>query len=166
MAIDFSIMYAAHDAFRRDLRKLTEEWDQGRWEQFKRQLLIHHQAEDELVWPLMRGRVAGDAAGVALIDEMEAEHAQIDPLLEAADVTTLRALLDHHLQHEETMALPLIDKALDPAEWTAFSMALRDRQGGPPEWRAFFLWLLEDAPSQTKDNIRGVLPPEAHRLLD
>jgi hypothetical protein len=164
--IDFSIMYAAHEAFRRDLRMLAEHWDQDRWEQFKRQLLIHHQAEDELVWPLMRSRVAGDAASLAVVDDMEAEHARIDPLLEAADVPTLTELLNGHLQHEETVALPLIDSVLNRDEWAAFSIALRDRQGGVPEWRTFFLWLLEDASPQARESVRGVLPPEAHQLLD
>jgi hypothetical protein len=53
--VNFTIMYAAHDAFTRDLRRLTNACTTGRaftphraatWARFKTQQQIHHRAED------------------------------------------------------------------------------------------------------------------------
>ena len=93
-AIDFTMMYVTHDAFRRDLGRFTAASSAGTahapgvragWENFKAQLLLHHSVEDTHLWPRVRRATAGRPAGLALLDEMEAEHAQIDPLLAAVD---------------------------------------------------------------------------------
>ena len=93
-AIDFTMMYVTHDAFRRDLGRFTAASAAGTaqapgvragWENFKAQLLLHHSVEDTHLWPRVRRAAAGRPAGLALLDEMEAEHAQIDPLLAAVD---------------------------------------------------------------------------------
>ena len=76
-------MYAAHDAFHRDLRCLTAAAEAGRsadpavrtsWATFKNHLHVHHTAEDTSFWPPLRQKVTrpGDAA---VLDAMEAEHA-------------------------------------------------------------------------------------------
>src|SRR3984885_8106688 len=58
--VDFTVMYAAHDAFDRDLSRLTEAVRSGRtadpavragWATFKNQLHLHHTAEDIPRWP-------------------------------------------------------------------------------------------------------------------
>jgi hypothetical protein len=164
--IDFTMMYAAHEAFRRDLRLLAERPDEARWEMFRRQLLIHHQAEDEIVWPLVRQRIGDDPGALALLDEMEAEHARIDPLLDSGDVRALSALLDVHLEHEEREALPLIDSVLSPQEWAAFAAAMRERQGGALEnAKQFLTWLLDGIPDELRERVFAVLPPQARQIL-
>lgn len=127
-AIDFTMMYVTHDAFRRDLGRFTTASAAGTphapgvragWENFKAQLLPHHSVEDTHLWPRVRRAAAGRPAGLALLDEMEAEHAQIDPLLAvvdralvgsvsnlAANVAGLASALEWHLKHEEDAALP------------------------------------------------------------
>ena len=54
-AIDFTMMYVTHDAFRRDLARFKEASAAGTahtpgvragWENFKAQLLLHHSVED------------------------------------------------------------------------------------------------------------------------
>jgi Hemerythrin HHE cation binding domain len=65
------------------------------------------------------------------MDQMEAQHAQIDPLLVAIDdalgtrgsrerirplLTRLRGILADHLAHEEAEALPLISRVMTAAE--------------------------------------------------
>ena len=80
--------------------------------------------------------VAGLPAGLALLDEMEAEHAQIDPLLAAVDdalvgsasnlaahAAGLASALEWHLKHEEDAALPLIQSVCTPGDWRAFARA-------------------------------------------
>jgi hypothetical protein len=145
--VDFTMMYAAHDAFQRDLRRLTAVVGAGRtadpavragWETFK----IHHAVEDEALWPPLRQKVIGsDEASV--LDAMEAEHARIDPLLSRVDASfaaadgaalaenagALAAALEAHMEHEEDQALPLVEARLGPEGWAGFIKAIRARQG-------------------------------------
>ena len=92
-----TVMYAMHDALRRDLDRIagiTARPDDDPkhvlrtavgWEMFKSYLEVHHTAEDDLLWPPMRTALADDPNGTALLDAMEAEHAVIDPMLTAID---------------------------------------------------------------------------------
>ena len=95
---DLTIMLAAHDAFRRDLARLArvaaaaDLSDPARrqsvaagWELFKRELHLHHTAEDELIWPALRPRLAHSQHALSVLDAMEEEHGRIDPLLAAVD---------------------------------------------------------------------------------
>ena len=95
---DLTIMIAAHDAFRRDLTRLARAAapadlaDPARrrsiaagWDLFKRELHMHHTAEDEIIWPALRRRLAHSEAALSVLDAMEEEHERIDPLLAAVD---------------------------------------------------------------------------------
>src|ERR1700733_4658031 len=95
---DLTIMLAAHDAFRRDLTRLARAAasadlsDPARrrsvaagWDLFKRELHIHHTAEDEVIWPVLRPRLVHSEAALSVLDAMEDEHERIDPLLAAVD---------------------------------------------------------------------------------
>ena len=93
--VDFTLMYAVHDAFHRDLRCLTAAVEAGRtadpavragWATFKNQLHVHHTAEDASLWPPLRQQVTRPDETAAL-DAMEAEHARIDPLLSQVDAS-------------------------------------------------------------------------------
>lgn len=94
---DMTIMYAFHDALRRDLERLarvTARADDDPkhilrtavgWEMFKSYLQLHHSAEEDLLWPPMRDALAVDSPGMALLDATEAEHAAIDPLRDSLE---------------------------------------------------------------------------------
>jgi hypothetical protein len=95
---DLAIMLAAHRAFRRDLARLARTAaaadlsDPARrqsvaagWELFKHELHLHHTAEDEIIWPALRPRLAHSEHALSVLDEMEEEHERIDPLLAAVD---------------------------------------------------------------------------------
>ncbi len=95
---DLTIMLAAHQAFRRDLARLVRaaavadltdpakrQSVEAGWELFKRQLHLHHTAEDELIWPVLRPRLAHSENALSVLDAMEEEHERIDPLLAAVD---------------------------------------------------------------------------------
>jgi iron-sulfur cluster repair protein YtfE (RIC family) len=149
--VDLTVMYAAHDAFRRDLARLGDAAADGTaftpqvragWDNFRHQLHIHHTAEDSDLWPRVERKVAGRPRDVALLAEMEAEHALLDPQLTAVDsalkdrsaelpalVRSLASALDEHLAHEEESALPLIREVLTPADWGAFTGRIRKTQG-------------------------------------
>lgn len=185
MTIDFTPMYASHDAFRRDLERLAAAVAEGRahtapvragWENFRHQLHIHHTAEDGDLWPRVRTRAAGRPRDLALLDDMEAEHSRIDPLLDAVDtaladqapelpdlVRALRATLDDHLKHEEDSALPLMQDVLTAADWGAFTGRIRQTQG--LRGAALFVpWIIDGAPPADRDRFLGALPPPVRVL--
>jgi iron-sulfur cluster repair protein YtfE (RIC family) len=146
---DLRMMFLMHHAFRRDLdafataAPVTPVDDVAAWTAMNRRWALlsqalhhHHTGEDTLLWPLLHARA--DATGRATLDAMEAEHGEIDPLLEAAaqglaamaaggdeDVrgalavrlSALRQSLGRHLRHEETEALPLLQATMTAQEW-------------------------------------------------
>jgi hypothetical protein len=183
--VDFSMMYFAHDAFARDLDRLAGALEHGdisapstaaRWALFAKQLHIHHTAEDVSLWPSLRAAVAAPAE-VAVLDAMENEHAQLEPLLAAVEaaladrraldaagrVRELSANLAAHMRHEENEALPLVASYLGAEGWTAFGRDIRKTQG--LRGAAVYLpWLLDGAPDSTSAQVLGLLPPPV-RLL-
>ena len=184
--LDFTLMYAAHDAFRRDLRRLTAAAQEGRgadpavlagWDVFTRQLDLHHLAEDAALWPQMRDKLAARPDDLALLDEMEAEHANIDPLLDNVDAVlgdsdpvrlrehaaNLSAALNHHLDHEESAGLPLVAEVLDADGWNALAVDMRRRQGMKGA-AVFFPWLLDDAPTAVTTSSACCRPRGPHPL--
>jgi hypothetical protein len=182
---DLTVMIAAHDAFRRDLVSLAraaaaadradpqrrEQVGRG-WEVFKRQLHFHHTGEDRLIWPRLAGRLARSEAAMSTLEAMEAEHALVDPLLEAVDaafadpaggqlagaVDELVTTLHGHLAHEERDALPLIGTALTAREWRAVGMRL-GRANGLSGSSEFFAWMLDGVPAGEAAAVLAELPP-------
>lgn len=66
--VDVTVMYSTHDAFRRDLERLSLAAAAGRtdsdevragWKNFKDQLHVHHSVEDAVLWPRVELAVAG-----------------------------------------------------------------------------------------------------------
>ncbi|MFC9662094.1 hemerythrin domain-containing protein [Nocardia sp. NPDC127606] len=160
---DLAMMYAAHDAFRRDLRALGAAPDRERWTQFRTQLSVHHTAEDVVLWPSLRRR----GVNAQLVDAMAAEHDRIDPLLaqvngtfdtsgpEAARPTlvALSELLHNHLQHEEQETLPLINDR----EWSLLDREMR-RRIGLRGLRPYYSWLLRDIEGEPRRRALSTVP--------
>jgi len=183
---DLTIMLAAHDAFRRDLTRLVRTAaaadlsDPARrrsveagWELFKHQLHLHHTAEDEIIWPALRPRLAHSEHALSVLDAMEDEHELIDPLLAAVDagfaqrddsladvIDALVSSLTGHLAHEERDGLPLIGVALTAAEWRRVGFKIA-RRNGLSEGGEMFAWILDGADG---DAALRTLPPPL-RLL-
>ena len=181
------MMLAIHDALRRDLDHLQRAVDSetahgpdrrdavlAGWTFFSHQLHHHHQAEDDDLWPKARVALSGRAPELALLDEMEAEHAQIDPTIaevdqalraEPADIDRLIAAVDRfratlvpHLRHEEREALPLLDRTLDDQAWAQFS-SQQARKSGLRGLTDFMPWLLHDADPQRARQVSSRLAP-------
>ena len=192
---DLTVMLAAHEALRRDLTGLARVAGVARsgpaqseavlrgWAVFQRQLHIHHTAEDELVWPALRERLAASDGAQSVLDAMEAEHQQIDPLLAAVSqamdearpdgvaqnggrladtVDVLTMALHGHLAHEERDALPLIGTTLTATEWRAVGrrIGLRNLRRAPE----MFAWMLDGATPGQAAAATGQLPPPARVL--
>jgi hypothetical protein len=183
--LDVSMMFAMHDALRRELvqvARIASRTDDhpGQllraalgWELFKKFLLVHHQSEDDTLWPALRTNVAGQPDRLALADVLEAEHAVIEPLLTAIDaaaadpdygyrrfgdiVDELITKLTAHLAHEETDGLPLIDASLTEQQWQHFAQVHAERIAGDAP--TYMPWLLNGASPQTLDAVLGKFPP-------
>jgi iron-sulfur cluster repair protein YtfE (RIC family) len=198
---DLTIMLAAHQAFRRDLARLvraaavTDLTDPAKrqsvaagWELFKRELHLHHTAEDELIWPVLRPRLAHSENALSVLDAMEEEHERIDPLLTAVDaafaqregsadgaddwpgedrladvIEVLASTLTGHLAHEEQDGLPLIGVALTGAEWRGVGFKIA-RKNGLSRGGEMFAWMLDGAGREDAAATKGTLPPPL-RLL-
>ena len=150
------------------------------WETFKRQLHLHHTAEDVIVWPALRERLTHSEHAQSVLDAMEAEHQQIDPLLAAVDGAFARADDGHradaraigdaadalarsltaHLTHEERDGLPLIGEALTSAEWRGVGFKIV-RKNGLSAGGEMFAWLADGADPDHAAAAIGTLPPPA-----
>jgi iron-sulfur cluster repair protein YtfE (RIC family) len=187
---DLTIMLAAHDAFRRDLTRLARTAgsanlsDPARrqsiaagWDLFKRQLHLHHTAEDEIIWPVLRPRVAHSPAALSVLDAMEAEHELIDPLLAGVDaqfagtggdrladvIDALTSALTGHLAHEERDGLPLIGVALTAAEWRGVGRTMAGKNGMAAS-SEMFAWILDGVDREHAATTFAQFPPPL-RLL-
>ncbi|GIE81753.1 hypothetical protein Aph02nite_77030 [Actinoplanes philippinensis] len=143
----------------------------------------HHEAEDELLWPIMLDRVGLHAD---LVHRMEAQHSRLEGLLsrliplngswratasadtrdQLADLLAqASAVLDEHLDDEERDLLPLVAAHVTQAEWDAMNKRAR---GGPPVNLKLALIqlgaMLEDATAEERRRFLTELPPPA-RLL-
>lgn len=185
MTIDFIAMYAAHDAFRRDLERLGKAAADGTadapavlagWANFRHQLHIHHSAEDSDLWPRVQRKVIDRPDDVALLAAMEAEHAGLDPLLTAVDtalaersaklpelVEALASALDEHLGHEEENTLPLMQEVLTEADWRAFTGRIVEQQGLRGA-AVFVPWILDGISPAYRARFLKVVPPPARIL--
>jgi len=185
-SVDFTMMYVAHDAFNRDLRRLIAAGDAGQglspaailtWRSFSKQLHTHHTAEDTALWPRLHEAVT-DPVELQVLEEMEAEHASLDPRLDQLDAAIeagdagvfageLEALargLSRHMIHEEQAALPLLERRTGRAGWDAFTKEIRGQQGGLKGAAEYLPWILDDATPAITAKVLALLPPPA-RLL-
>lgn len=181
--LDMTAMYAMHDALRRELghiaRITARSSDDPQhmlrtaagWELFKKALHIHHTTEDDALWPVMRQTLADRPDDLALLDAMEAEHAAIDPVIEAIDAAVadgeagsrlgdltdaLATNLTGHLAHEEKEALPLVDATVTLPQWQHFGQVHAGRTG--PDTARILPWLLEDASAATVAAMLALVP--------
>ena len=188
--VDLTMMFVMHHAFRRDLAAFadaaarTPAGDRAawaalaeRWALFSWVLHHHHTGEDEGLWPVLLERVdaVGDAAGRATLEAMEAEHEQIDPLLEAcaAGFTRLAAAADEsarvelaeqlcaandhlaaHLRHEETGALPIVQAHLTLADWHRIEKEHFRGGHSPREVLRIVAWFLHGLPEDGVSALR------------
>lgn len=196
MAIETREMYASHDCLRKEIGalplrvKATTEGDDARAGFVGDHVLLmmmmlehHHEAEDVKLWPLLEERLPDR---VDLFHELESQHQQLHPLIDAARMETsawmtdptahnraalhttlirLEKLLLPHLGQEEAEILPLVQDAFTQDEFNAIGDYART--GVPPEQMAIVLgMILDDTTADVRELVWNALPAEAQQGFD
>jgi hemerythrin-like domain-containing protein len=185
--VDMHMMYVMHHAFRRDLTAfvaaaaLTPSGDRAtwqalaqRWELFSTALHHHHAGEDAGLWP--RLLEVADDEGRATLEAMEAEHEEIDPMLESCaagfarlaeheDEDARRALavrlvaaresLARHLAHEEGDAIALVQQHLTDEEWLALEEEHFRAKLSLGQVLALVSWVAHELPADARSQVFG-----------
>ncbi len=182
-----------HGAVRRDLARTAAalqsftEGDRDRaagltraWQNLTRELVHHHESEDALIWPYLRG--VGVDEG--LVSSMESEHQAMHEALESASaamaalatsasaadaraahdaVTHAQQVAGDHLDHEERELEPQLHPHMETPEWKAVEKQLR--AGSPVRAGWFFAWLLDGADPTHAAHLRSTIPAPVVLLL-
>jgi hemerythrin-like domain-containing protein len=192
----FTIVFLIHEAFRRDLGRLEAAVRApgvspararqlaDHWAFVDEQLHHHHEVEDASLWPLVRPKLLGRDADLAVLDEMEAQHVTLlpqcasigegfsafathpDDARGAELATQLHALstqLATHLDDEEARCFPVIEEALSAAEFESFGKATAKAVGMRGSAR-FFPWIFDGADPVERDAVLGMPPPPVRIL--
>jgi len=142
------------------------------WATFRQTLQVHHAAEDDDLWPVLRSHLTDDE-DVHQLDLMVEEHRGLTAAIGAVDaaltsgvgVTTavreLGEILRGHLDHEEQRVFPLLERHLSRREWRGFLLTERRRRS-PRERPEFLAWVLDDASDEDAAAVMTELPRPAH----
>jgi hemerythrin-like domain-containing protein len=192
---DMEIMRILHDAFRRDGARLARAADDYGtadsethdalllgWHGFSSGLHHHHTIEDTHIWPLLRQKLAERPDDLAVLDDMEAEHARIDPTLAALEeafddpegrpdlvaerISDVVELLRSHLAHEERDAFPLIRRHITTQEWAVLNRSSM-KELSFSEIAELGPYILDGAPPDDVRRVLSEFPPPlrlVHRL--
>ena len=138
----------------------------------------HHEAEDLLLWPLLRERAPGDWA---LIDSMQTQHDSLNESLRPVEgqcqawmadpsainratlhtsLIALEKVMLEHLSVEETQVLPLVAANLTVEEFAA--IGVHARASLDPQKLAIGLGMILDANTPEIGNlVLSAMPPQA-----
>lgn len=143
-----------------------------RWAVFAEVLHHHHSGEDAGVWPWLLEH--GSPEDRETLEAMEAEHAEIDPSLascteglehlanhadEEARATLVlhlaatRDRLSRHLAHEESDAIPILQRLMTQEEWLALDEEFFKRNMSPRLIAALVPWAAYGVPREALDRV-------------
>jgi hemerythrin-like domain-containing protein len=192
----FTIVYLIHEAFRRDLTRLSASLrssaptpDRVRqlndhWEFVNEQLHHHHQVEDASLWPLVRPKLAAREDELAVLTQMEEQHAILAPKCAAIDegfralagrpdqqtsndvadgLDSMGSALAAHLTDEETRCFPVIEEAMSEEEFASFGKATAKAVGMRGSAR-FFPWIFDGADPVERKAVLNMPPPPVRVL--
>ncbi len=183
--VDMQMMYVMHHAFRRDLTRFAaatqatpvhdrRTWQRlaARWDVFATILHKHHSGEDAGLWPWLRERASADE--IATLDAMEAEHDEIDPMLEscragferlrdhpdedaraalAVRVLATRESLGRHLAHEETDAMAILQRLMTQEEWLELDAEYFSKDMSPKYVATVVPWAAHEMPAAARGRV-------------
>ncbi|HMM93460.1 MAG: hemerythrin domain-containing protein [Micrococcales bacterium] len=150
----------------------------ARWGRFATTLHHHHTAEDSLYWPVLEQAVGerGTPADRLEVAAMSEEHEGIDPLVTACTdafgavaghpcdshraalairLAGLREVLDQHLEHEEGVVLPLVQRVMTAEEFLGVERAI-GRSYGTREIPFVIAWAMHGLPREAREAMFAV----------
>jgi hypothetical protein len=181
---DLGFMRAIHAGLRRDavrLQALAPQLERGNggpgavpkgWTTFRQTLQVHHAAEDDDLWPVLRSHLT-EIEDLHQLDLMVAEHRGLTAAIQAVDAALasgvgvtaaaqeLGNVLGDHLDHEEQQVFPLLERHLSRGEWRRFLLTERRRRSAR-ERPEFLTWVLDNASDQDTAAVLAELPRPAH----
>lgn len=185
---DTSMMRIVHTALRRDIERaetaLTDlpspdhpqrkaltahlHWMMG-W------LHHHHQTEDEQLYPMVR---AANPGAAELLDDMDADHAAIQPAITAVEDATdryalaadareellsaLNALSDAllpHLRREEEVTMPVVSATLTQKQWHDLDQKYNIKPLSPRELAFTGNWIVDGLNAEDEAIVAALVPP-------
>lgn len=182
MAVDFAMNGMLHRALLRELDRVQAFAESGDlaaarkhgWF-FSQMLHHHHEVEDAFLFPLIRQR-SSDAAEIATLDALAAEHEQLHAALDACDgdfqgsgqlpdstvpdLRDLRLVLAAHGAHEEADGEPILVKYVTDEDMKPFNEANRKA----PNSMLVFPWIA-DGGSPADQRVYQVLPGPVRLFL-
>lgn len=190
---DTRTMTIVHNAMRRDLPRaravlagVPYPHDRQRVALAEHLLMIvdflhqHHEAEEVGLYPLVRAR---DAAAATLLAEMEADHDALDAGIAAVERAArayrldpdaraeLIAALDllnppllSHLEREETLLMPVVERTVSKLEWDTWEKALAKKRSVRDLAREGH-WIIDGATPAEAEVMLGVVPPPMRWIL-
>ncbi|OBC00292.1 hypothetical protein A5784_20870 [Mycobacterium sp. 852013-50091_SCH5140682] len=198
---DLRMMYVMHYGFRRDLTHFCvaarrtpiadgRTWRAllARWDLLSTVLHDHHRKEDVVIWPLLRERAEADhdADALAVLDAMDTEHDQIDPLLirvraglEAMTIGTATAdrerlivvldeaytCLTRHLSHEERDANAVLQARIRREEWDHLERTQLRGGMSARELTQMLPWAFKDLPEPLASELLSEAPLPLRAML-
>lgn len=193
---DTRMMGIVHDALRRDLGRANDVLSTAPYPERAQRVAIgdhvgwmmrfldaHHRGEDAGLWPLVRGR---NPQAAAVLDDMEADHLRVAPLVEACDTAahaygsgtsdeTRVALLDAlrhlcavlvpHLEREEQETMPLVSVNVTAAEWRALDQKYFIKPKTLPQLGFEGHWLLDGLDPERSQVVVHQVPPIPRLVL-
>src|SRR5262249_7952633 len=110
---------------------------------FEHHLVAHFRAEEDVLFPFLRARLASDPAWTALLDQLVRDHHELeahrDRVAAAADASALAPalvafadLLEAHVRREEREVFERFPDAVAPADAEALGAAIRGLIGVAP----------------------------------
>ena len=182
-----------HGAVRRDLARLTEALDRVRdgdreraqglekaFANLHQQLTVHHEGEDQHVFPWM----AAEGIDADLLHAMESEHEAMaaglaessrtmaaygrtgsatDAAAAGASLVRTNEVVERHLTHEENELEPLIASRLESPGWKAVEKKLRRQPPGVAG--RFFAWVTDGMGDAERAYFRATVPPPVTFVL-
>lgn len=161
---------ALRDAPAGDTQRLQEV--QRGWNHLVVQLTHHHEQEDALIWPYLRG----EGVDASLLDAMESEHQAMSraladgtaavehavtgqvPAATAADVVANAGrVINDHLAHEERDIEPQLAQRHDDPAWKAIEK--RFREGGLVRAGTMMAWLQDGGDEEAQTALTATIPP-------
>jgi hypothetical protein len=177
--VDLLLVYAVHNALRRDLRSLAD-WSRTcvpvptpGWLDLRRYLTRYLDADAAVLWALLRTKrlLGPDTEHTAA--ELARERRRVVLLAATVDeclsgrgpgsrtaehAAQLEAALTAYLDHEHLVLLPAVARFITTSEWAEFDAAMR-RPFGLATGVALCDWLVADLPPDQREPIRRLFPP-------